>query len=94
MKIENVNKGEIVFCNIILEYFRSNYKFKKSFTKNLTECIFARKYDCNDFPNLDVVKYSMFINKLDRKNSQYISNVKIVNLKILTRTGYIAKFNR
>ena len=34
----------------------------------------------------------MFINKIDKKNAQYISNVKIVNLDILARTGYKHKY--
>ena len=34
----------------------------------------------------------MLINKIDRKNAQYITNVKIVNLDIIKRTGYIHKY--
>ena len=30
----------------------------------------------------------MLINKIDIKNAYYITNVKIVNLKILAKTGY------
>jgi len=93
MNIDSVEKGEIVYCNIEFEYERTNFRFKKIFNKILTQCVFARAYDCEDFPNLDVVKYSMLINKMDRKNAYYISKVKIVNLDILARTGYIAKFD-
>ena len=94
MNIEKVNKGEIVYCNIKFEYKRTNTKFKTNFTKVIDKFILARPYDCDTFPILDVVKYSMLINKIDRKNAYYISNVKIVNLNILARTGYIAKFNK
>ena len=94
MNIEKVNKGEIVYCNIEFEYKRINTKFKTNFTKILNKCIFARPYECDTFPILDVIKYSMLINKIDKKNAYYISNVKIVNLNILARTGYIAKFNK
>tara|TARA_R110001583_G_scaffold115588_1_gene266130 strand:- start:2248 stop:2529 length:282 start_codon:yes stop_codon:yes gene_type:complete len=93
MNIDKVEKGEIVYCNIDFEYERTNYKFKKTFNKKLTKCIFARSYDCKSFPNLDVIKYSMLINKIDKKNAYYISKLKIVNLDILVRTGYIAKFD-
>ena len=93
MNIDSVEKGEIVYCNIELEYERTNFRFKKTFNKILTQFVFARPYDCESFPDLDVVKYSMLINKMDRKNAYYVSKVKIVNLDILARTGYIAKFD-
>ena len=90
--IEKINKGEIVYCNLKVEYIRSNYYFKKIFIKTMNKFILARPYDCNTFPILDVVKYSMLINKIDKKNAYYISNVKIVNLDILERTGYIHRY--
>jgi len=89
-----INKGEIVYCDIEFEYQRTNHKHKINFTKILNKCILARPYDCETFPILDVIKYSMLINKIDKKNAYYISNVKIVNLNILARTGYIANFNK
>tara|TARA_R100001460_G_scaffold22341_4_gene45446 strand:- start:487 stop:771 length:285 start_codon:yes stop_codon:yes gene_type:complete len=88
MKIDNVNKGEIVYCNIEFEYKRNNSKNFKPFRKKINQCIFARNYDCETFPILNVVKYPMLINKIDIKNAYYITNVKIVNLKILAKTGY------
>ena len=91
MKIDNIDKGEIVYCNIEVNYERTNTKFKKPFVKILTKTIFARKYDCEEFPYLDVIKYAMFINQVDRKNSYYITKAKVVNLDILTRTGFINK---
>tara|TARA_R110002020_G_scaffold309823_2_gene525724 strand:+ start:71 stop:364 length:294 start_codon:yes stop_codon:yes gene_type:complete len=84
----NINKGEIVYCNLEVEYRRNN----RTYIKKFNNFIFARKYDDYDYPNIDVIKYSMFINKIDRKNAQYISNVKIVNLDIIKRTGYIHKY--
>ena len=92
--IDKIEKGEIVFCNLKVEYTRKNYRFRKVFYKEFKECVFSRKYDCNNFPNLDVIKYSRLINKIDYKNSYYISNVKIVNLSILARTGYISDFSK
>jgi len=84
----NINKGEIVYCNLEVEYKRN----KRTYLKQLNNFIFSRNYDDNDYPNIDVIKYSMFINKIDKKNAQYISNVKIVNLDILVRTGYKHKY--
>ena len=31
MKIDNIDKGEIVYCNIEVNYERTNTKFKKPF---------------------------------------------------------------
>ena len=84
----NIDKGEIVYCNLEVEYKRN----KRTYLKQLNNFVFSRNYDDNDYPNIDVVKYSMFINKIDKKNAQYISNVKIVNLDILVRTGYKHKY--
>jgi|TARA_R110001583_G_scaffold160975_2_gene312903 hypothetical protein len=85
----NIDKGEIVYCNLEVQYEKN----KKTYIKLLKQFVFARQYDDNIYPNIDVIKYSMFINKIDKKNAYYISNVKIVNLDILARTGYIAKFD-
>ena len=89
MKIDKIDKGEIVYCNLDITYTRK----KKQYFKKLTKFIFARKYKDNEFPNINVVNYARLINKIDKKNSYYIENVKIVNLDILVRTGYIAKFD-
>ena len=85
----NIDKGEIVYCNLEVQYERN----KKTYKKLLKKFIFARQYDDDIYPNINVIKYSMFINKIDKKNAYHISNVKIVNLDILVRTGYIAKFD-
>ena len=92
MNIDKINKGEIVYCNVEFEYTRINTRLKTNFTKILNKCILARPYDCDTFPILDVIKYSMLINKIDKKNAYYIDCVKVVDLDILVRTGYIAKF--
>ena len=93
MIIDKVEKGEIIYCNIEFTYNRTNSKFKNLFTKTLNEAIFARNYDCDSFPKLDIIKYAMLINKIDRKNAYYITNLKIVNLEILAKTGYKNKCN-
>ena len=86
----NIDKGEIVYCNINVQYKIKNRDYKKI----LNNIIFSRPYDDNEYPNLDVIKYLLFINKIDRKKAYYITNVKIVDLYIIARTGFIAKFNR
>jgi len=87
MKIDNVEKGELVYCNIEFEYQRNNSRITK-YKKKINQFIFGRQYDCIDFPIIDVIKYPMLINKIDRKNSYYIDKVKIVNLDILAKTGF------
>ena len=89
---DKIKKGELVFCNIGIQYKRKNSKFNKIFYKFFNEFIFSRPYDCENFPNLDINKYKMLINKIDKKNAYFIDNVKIVNLKIITKTGYINKY--
>tara|TARA_R110002012_G_scaffold314467_2_gene527268 strand:- start:171 stop:434 length:264 start_codon:yes stop_codon:yes gene_type:complete len=86
----NIDKGEIVYCNLKVQYNKKN----KLYQKTLLKTIFARPYDCETYPNLDIVKYSMLINKIDKKNGYYIDSVKVVDLDILVRTGYIAKFKK
>ena len=88
--MDKINKGEIVFCNIEIEYT----KLKKIIKKKFNRFIFSRFYDCIDYPNIDINKYYMLINKLDRKNAHNISNVKIVDLDIIVRTGYKTNFKK
>ncbi len=91
MNIDRVDKGELVYCNIEIEYKRSNYKYNKLLSKKFQQFIFSRSYDDELFPEIDIIKNYMLINKLDRKNAQYITKAKIVNLDIIKRTGYINK---
>ena len=91
MNIDKVDKGELVYCNIEFEYQRKNFRYTKTFNKKFQQFIFSRSYDDEIFPKIDVINDSMLINKIDRKNAQYITNVKIVNLDIIKRTGYINK---
>ena len=91
MNIDKIDKGELVYCNIEFEYQRKNFRYNKIFNKKFQQFIFSRSYDDEIFPKIDIIKDSMLINKIDRKNAQYITNVKIVNLDIIKRTGYINK---
>ena len=91
MNIDKIDKGELVYCIIEFEYQRKNFRYNKIFNKKFQQFIFSRSYDDEIFPKIDIIKDSMLINKIDRKNAQYITNVKIVNLDIIKRTGYINK---
>jgi hypothetical protein len=88
--MDKINKGEIVFCNIEIQYT----KLKRTIKKKFNRFIFSRFYDCIDYPNIDIIKYYMLINKLDKKNANNISNVKIVDLNIIARTGYKTNFKK
>lgn len=83
-----INKGEIVYCNMTVTYDKN----KRSYKKQLDKIIFSRGYDDNDYFNLNVIKNKRLINKIDKKNMYILSNIKIVDLNIIARTGYIAKF--
>ena len=88
MNIDQINKGEIVFCNMTITYTRN----KRQYKKQLTKYVFSRNYDDNLFPELDVIKNRLFINRWDRKNASQIENLKVVNLDILEITLYKHKY--
>ena len=77
-----INKGEIVFCNILLEYLENN-KVKNI---ELNNVVFSRRYISN-YPKLD--NGDMIINTI--KSKYIIKDVKVIDLDIIARTGYIHK---
>lgn len=76
-----INKGEIVFCNITLSYLES-LKLKNI---KLDRVVFSRSYISN-YPNLDINDSIVF--KIKSKVKCIISDVKVVDLHIIARTGY------
>jgi len=77
-----INKGEIVFCNILLEYLENN----KVKNLELNRVIFSRKYISN-YPKLD--NKDIIISKI--KSKYIIKDIKVIDLDIIARTGYIHK---
>ena len=82
--MEEIDKGEIVFCNITLKYL-DNLKVK---IIKLDKVIFSRKYNSN-YPKLNI--NHNIISKIKSKN--IIKDVEVINLDIIVRTGYIHKYN-
>lgn len=77
-----INKGEIVYCNILLEYLENN----KVKNLELNKVIFSRKYISN-YPKLD--NKDIIISKI--KSKYIIKDIKVIDLDIIARTGYIHK---
>ena len=86
--MDNVEPGELVFADVIF-----NYKFRgKRVTKEMIKFVFARQYEDN-YPFLSVEKNPLIISKLVKEsiNTQYITEARVVRMKIRARTGFINK---
>ena len=79
--------GELVYADAV-------FKFKlkgRSYKKTMPKMIVSRKYEGN-WPKLDLKEDSLIVGKLvDRKKRYDVSEVEIIGLKVLARTGYINK---
>ena len=85
MELAPMEPGELVYADAVFKFKLNGRAYKKT----LTKAIVSRKYD-GDWPKLDTKRYSLIIGKLvDRKKVQDISDVEIIGLEILARTGYI-----
>lgn len=86
--MDKLEKGEIIYGNITISYKQN----KKDKTITLNDEILARKYEC-DYPNLDNKLYSGTLRKIDKKNKGDITDMKVIDVKIKARTGFIAIHN-
>ena len=83
--MDDVKKGEIIYGEVTITYKQKNVNKKKT----LTDIVFARKYECG-FPLLDTSLYSGILRKLDKKSNSLISNMKVIDIKVKARTGFIS----
>ncbi len=83
-----IEKGQIVICDLELQYTR-NGKIIKKILKNF---LFSRDYDNDNFPNLDVIKNKRLINKLEKNKSHTIENLKVLSLNIILEAGFKHKY--
>ena len=83
-----IEKGQIVICDLDLQYTR-NGKIIKKILKNF---LFSRDYDNDNFPNLDVIKNKRLINKLEKNKSHTIENLKVLSLNIILEAGFKHKY--
>tara|TARA_R110000796_G_scaffold17226_7_gene53225 strand:- start:5318 stop:5647 length:330 start_codon:yes stop_codon:yes gene_type:complete len=84
--MDNVNPGEIVYCDI-------TYKYKRLFRNKLKEelvtmrnVVFGREYD-SSYPYLDYATYSRTIKKINKKKP-LTCDVKVIDLQVHARTGF------
>ena len=83
--MDKLEPGELVFADVIFKY-----KFRgKNVTKEMPEMVFGREYE-DDYPLLCVKKNHLVIAKLvkDSINTQYITDARVVGMKIIARTGF------
>jgi len=87
MELEDMKPGELVYADAV-------FKFKlkgRAYKKTLHKMIVSRKYKGN-WPKLDLNDDALMVGKLvDRKKRYDISEVEIIGLKVMARTGYINK---
>ena len=87
MELEDMKPGELVYADAV-------FKFKlkgKPYKKTMYKMIISRKYEGN-WPKLDDKEDGLIIGKLVDKKKRYdVTDVEIIGLSVLARTGYINK---
>lgn len=87
MEIAEMKPGELVYADATFKFTLKGKIHRKTMLKS----IISRKYEGN-WPILDDYMDSLIIGKLiDKKNRHEISNVEVIGLNILARTGFINK---
>jgi hypothetical protein len=90
--MDNLEPGEIVYCDITYEYEKIFRRKKAKEQAILTNIVFGREYKC-DYPLLDYEIYKRDIKKINRKKPIECS-VKVVDLHIHARTGFKNRTNK
>jgi len=90
--MDNIDKGEIVYCDITYQYDRPFRNVIKTETVKLYNVVFGRGYDCG-FPILDYTTYKRDIRKINKKKPLEC-DVKVVGLQIHERVGFKNKSKR
>tara|TARA_R100001460_G_scaffold13815_3_gene31166 strand:- start:4428 stop:4724 length:297 start_codon:yes stop_codon:yes gene_type:complete len=87
--MDKIEKGEIIYGNLKISYQKNN----RNYIKNLNEIVFSKKYNDELFPILDNKLYSVILRKLEKNiyHHHLLKNIKVLDLKIIARTGYIDK---
>jgi hypothetical protein len=90
--MDNLEPGEIVYCDITYEYEKMFRRKKVKEQAILTNIVFGREYNC-DYPILDYKTYKRDIHKINPKKPLQCS-VKVVDLHIHARTGFKNRSNK
>jgi len=87
MELEEMKRRELVFADAVFKFKLKGRTYKKTMYK----MIVSRKYE-GDWPKLDIKEDALIVGKLVDKKKRYdITDVEIIGLKVLARTGYINK---
>ena len=84
--MDNVNPGEIVYCDITYKYKRLFRNKVKEELVTMRNVVFGREYD-SSYPYLDYATYSRTIKKINKKKP-LTCDVKVIDLKIHSRVGF------
>lgn len=93
--MDNIEPGEIVYCNITYQYDRPFRNRIKTETVELIDVVFGREY-VDTYPLLDINVHKRDILKINPKKP-LTCDVKVVDLKIHSRVGFkhnIKKFTK
>jgi len=87
--MDNIEPGEIVYCDITYEYERPYRNRTKTETVELINVVFGREYD-DTYPLLNYNVYKRDINKINPKKPLEC-DARVIDLKIHARTGFKRK---
>ena len=90
--MDNLESGEIVYCDITYQYERPFRNRIKTETVELINVVFGREYVSN-YPSLDYNIYKRDIRKINKKNP-LDCDVKVVGLQIHSRVGFKNRTNK
>ena len=89
--MDNIEPGEIVYCDITYQYDRLYRNRTKTETVELRNVVFGREY-VDTYPLLDYNVHKRDILKISPKKP-LTCDVKVVDLKIHSRVGFKHKNN-
>ncbi len=84
--MDNIQLGEIVFCDITYQWQRKFRNRIKTETKTLYNVVFGIEYD-DTYPHLDYITHRRDIHKINPKKPLE-QDVKVIGLKIHSRVGF------
>ncbi len=89
--MDNLDPGEIVYCDITYQYERPFRNRMKKEVNTLRNVVFGREYD-SSYPYLDYKTYFRDIKKINKKKPLKC-DVTVIDLKVHARTGFKNKSN-
>ena len=87
--MDNLDPGEIVYCDITYQYERPFRKRLKKEVITLRNVVFGREYD-SSYPYLNYKTYKRDIKKIAPKKPLEC-DVEVIDLQVHARTGFKSK---